>query len=492
MADLQSTNRVAIAKCRETTFGVTPATPAFKAVRETSSSLAFNPQTVVSNEIAADRQVRDLILVGQQAGGDIGGEMSFRSVDDDLEEALQGTWLNNPYIEVLTIDTEISDVSATTLTVASALGTPYKVGMLVLTGGFATAANNGLLARVSSSSATTIVFPGATFAVEGSPIPVGAFARVVGFQGAAGDLVAVTAGGNALTSTALDFTTLGLSLGQWALIGGSAAGNKLATAADNDWVRISAITATRLSFDRVPVGWTADAGAGKTLQLFIGDFLTNGVTKRSNTIERQYLDHSPVTYEYLRGQTLDTLAVTAPAQAIATYTRSYIGADVVTQTSRFAGATDVAAPTNAVLNTSSNVGRIGFDGAAVIGPNFVMSANFTFNNNLRRQEAIGSLGAVGIGNGEFTVTGALNTYFGDKSVLDKVIGNTLTSFDIRFGRTDGNKEKLVFGFPSIKLSSGSPSVSGKNADVMIQAGFQAIKDATLGYTVSVGRYWYTP
>jgi hypothetical protein len=47
-------------------------------------------------------------------------------------------------------------------------------------------------------------------------------------------------------------------------------------------------------------------------------------------------------------------------------------------------------------------------------------------------------------------------------------------------------------FPSIKMSSGSPAVSGKNADVMIQAGFQAIMDATLGYTMSVGRFWYLP
>ena len=69
MTDLQSTNRVAIAKVRETTFGVTPPNPVFKGIRETSSSLAINPQTVVSNEIRPDRQVSDLILVGVQAGG---------------------------------------------------------------------------------------------------------------------------------------------------------------------------------------------------------------------------------------------------------------------------------------------------------------------------------------------------------------------------------------------------------------------------------------
>lgn len=492
MVDLQSTNRVRISKVRESTFGTTPATPAFKAIRQTNSSLALNPKTVESNEIRSDRQVTDLILVGYEAGGDIGIEMSFKTMDDYLEEALQSTWVSNPYIEVLTLDTEISDLSATTATVASALGTPYKVGMLVLSGGFTTAANNGILSRVSSSTATTIVFPGATFSAEGAAIPVGAFLRVVGFQGAAGDLVATITNGNAITSTLLDFTTLGLSVGQWVKIGGTAAGNQFATAADNDFCRISAITATRLSFDRVPTGWAADGGAAKTVQVFVPDFLTNASTKRSNTIERQYLDHSPVTYEYLRGMTLDSFAVSAQAQQIATVTMAFIGSDAAVQTSRFAGATDVNAPTNDVLNTASNVGRIGYNGSAITGPNYVMGATWEYKNNIRRQTAVGSLGAVGTGNGEFTVTGSLNTYFGDKTVLDAITNNTLVSFDIRLGRSDSNNESLVFDFPSVKLAAGSPAVSGKNADVMVNASFQAIRDATLGYTASVGRFWWLP
>jgi hypothetical protein len=76
--------------------------------------------------------------------------------------------------------------------------------------------------------------------------------------------------------------------------------------------------------------------------------------------------------------------------------------------------------------------------------------------------------------------------------LNQILNNTLTSFDMRLGRSDGNRETLLFDFPSIKLSSGSPSVTGKNQDVMIDAGFQAIMHATLGYTMSVGRFWYLP
>ena len=60
MPVLQSTNRVKLSKVREITFGVTPANPAFKAVRETSSSLAANPKTVISAEIRPDRSIMNI------------------------------------------------------------------------------------------------------------------------------------------------------------------------------------------------------------------------------------------------------------------------------------------------------------------------------------------------------------------------------------------------------------------------------------------------
>ncbi len=487
---LQSTNRVRVGRVRETTYGVVPAAPAFKAQRLTSNALAGNPQTTVSNEIRSDRQVTDLSLTGVQAGGNQAGELSFAAADDDFEEALQGTWLNKPSITVLTADSEISDVSATTLTVASG-GAAFKVGHICLLSGFPTTANNKL-ARVASATATSVAFAASSFTVETAPIPVGANLRAVGFEGALGDMVATVTGGNALTSTALDFTTLGLSKGEWVKIGGGSAASAFAASANNGWARVSNISANRLSFGIVPTGWSADTGTGKQIQVFAGDFLTNGTNLISSVFERQYLDHSPVTYEYLTGQCIDQLSVSIQQQAVVTYEVTWIGSSATTTTTRTAGATDIAAPTKQVLNASADVGRIAFDGAAITGPNFVLKADIAINNNLGRQNAVGSLSAVGMRNGEFGVTGTLETYFGDASILSKIMGNTLTSFDMRVGRTDGGKEKLAFDLPAIKMSSGSPSVSGKNADVTISAGFQAIMDPVLGFTMSIGRFWYTP
>jgi hypothetical protein len=196
----------------------------------------------------------------------------------------------------------------------------------------------------------------------------------------------------------------------------------------------------------VPAGWAADAGAGVALRVFAGDFLVNGTTIYSNTIERQYLDHAPVNYEYFNGQALNVLAVDAKRGAIANYTKTYIGKSATITPIRAAGATGIPAPAFGVLNTTSNVGRIGFNGSTISGPNFVLAASFNINNNYRAQKSVGVLGAVGIGNGEFTVTGQLQTYFGDASVYSQILNNTQVSYDMRLGRKDGNRETLLFDF----------------------------------------------
>jgi hypothetical protein len=483
MVDLQSTNRVKISSVRETTFGVIPTSPAFKTRRVTSHALATNPQTVVSSEIRSDRQRRDVILTAIQPGGQVGGEAAFQVMDDDLEEALQGTWSVTPTRDNAgTADSVITAVTASGEAVTHTTGAAFAVGHLVLFSGFGQSANNGRF-RCTTGGTTSSDYSGASFVDESAPA-ANAKMKVIGFQGVSGDLVI---SGSTMTSTTLDFTTLGLVAGQWLRIDG------FVTTADNDFVRVSAIAAHTLTFDRTPAGWADDAGTSKVISVYMGDVLTNGSTKRSRTWERQYLDHSPVTYEYLPGEVVDKLTMKVTAAQIATYTLDFVGGGQSTDTTtRASGATDTAAPDNDVLNAAANVGRIGVDGSAVSGPSYVMDATIEVANNLRRQVAIGSIAPVGIGNGEFAVTLTLNTYFGDKSLLDKLLANTLTSFDLRIGRTDSNNESYVLDFPSVKFQSGSPSVSGKNADVMLQLGAAAVVDDTLGYTMAVNRFYYLP
>lgn len=489
---MSDSNRVAIGIVPEVTFGTTPATPAFENLRTTAPSLTYTPKTGVSNELRADRQITDLILLGTEAAGQINFEMSYNAQDTLLEAALFSAWVAKQTHLNVTADSSITDAGTVANTYAvNALGANYKLGQIVQASGFTNAANNQVF-RVASSTATTVVGTALGLTAETAP-PAGARLRVVGFAGASGDITATTVGGNALLATALDFTTLGLVIGEWIKIGGTAVGDQFAgTAANNGMARISAITATRLSLDIVPLGWATDAAAAKTIKVWVGDYLRNGVTEKSFTIERQFQDHSPITYEYFRGMEISAYSMSFDAQAIATGSCSFSGRDAISQDSgRFAGATDVLAPTASVLNTSANVGRIAEGGVAVVGPNYVMAATIDINNNLRQQPAVGSLGAVGIGVGEFGVTGRLNTYFGNDDLYQKVLNNTASSYDIKLIRTDASGQMLLFDLPQIKFSGGSPAVPGKNADVMADLQYQAYRHATLGYTMQAQRFPYS-
>lgn len=491
-ASLPSTNRVKHSGVRESTFDVIPTNPAFFTQRVTSSALNSGPKFENSNEIRSDRQLPDAILVGVAANGDVGMEASFQTIDPHLEEALQGTWANKPNIINTGSNTPISALSTTTATVTTPLGSAFLAQMICVLQGFPTAANNNKGVVVASNSATSIVFPASTFSAETAAIPLGASIQAVGFQGVSGDITATSTG---LGSTTLDFTTLGMVVGEWVKVGGAATITQFATAANIGRARISAIAAHALTFDVLPSGWTADAGTSKTISIFFGDRLVNGTTLRTRTIERQYTDQATPTYEYISGLALDKLSMTFDAQKIVGMSASYMGGTTQSLTSRVAGATDIAAPTTDIFNTTSNMlGGMIEGGSPLTGPDFVLSLALTFSNNLRQQIALNSLAPVGIGDGEFDATLALTYYFGDNVIYNKLLNNTLSSFAFGLQDTGGenpSKAGYWFDFPTMRYVSGPPTVAGKNQDVMMSMTAQAILSPTYGYTAYIGRFWYS-
>lgn len=84
-----------VAYVAESTFGTTPATPAFKVMRVTSTGLRPNKTTTTSEEIRADRNIVDEMMAGVDVSGSLPFEMSHASFDDMFEAALMGTWASN-------------------------------------------------------------------------------------------------------------------------------------------------------------------------------------------------------------------------------------------------------------------------------------------------------------------------------------------------------------------------------------------------------------
>lgn len=99
---MSDANRVSIKTIPEVTYGVTPANGAWQARRFTGETLSAAPNTVISNEIRADRMVQDLIKVGEGLSGGMNIEHSMTTYDDLLEALLGGTWTG----DVLEVGTE--------------------------------------------------------------------------------------------------------------------------------------------------------------------------------------------------------------------------------------------------------------------------------------------------------------------------------------------------------------------------------------------------
>lgn len=84
---------VRIAEVRETTYGETPATPAFKVVRLTGESLNFTPTTTTSAGMNPQRSVEDSILTGGAVAGSINFELAKEAwFEEFLSGAMCSEW----------------------------------------------------------------------------------------------------------------------------------------------------------------------------------------------------------------------------------------------------------------------------------------------------------------------------------------------------------------------------------------------------------------
>ena len=463
-------------------------------------NLAFAPNTIVSNEIRPDRQITDLILVGAEAGGDTGIELSFEAFDALIEDALFSTYAST----VQKLGTgEITGFSAGVISVDS--GGDFIPGQVTRLQKLATGdVGDGIFEIVSIAVNDLTVNPlagTATTAIVGTETAdADTRLNVTGFAAQAnGDISLVVTGNDAVFSFpagALDDalgTGVPITIGAWFKFA------DFATAGNNVWARAREVdlTADTITAD-TQTGMATDAAATEQVIAFYGSRVENGaesIGSHQNAVERRFEDHSPITRELFLGMALNNLNITLAPQAIAVGSLTWFGFNSAVSDD-FAGSypdlyaalpVDVAAEQFDVYNTSNDIGRLGrgVDPIDAAGVNFVLEATIEINNNLRRQPAVGVFGASGIGVGELSVTGTLSTYFDNDEILQIILTNAETSLDLITQGSDGRS--MVFDLPRIKFSGGAPDVPGKNTDVTIPGTYQAILDADLGYTMSVQR-----
>lgn len=396
--------------------------------------------------------------------------------------------------------------SPSTYTVASG-GSTFTARDIVFAAGFANMANNGLK-RVASSTATTVVVTDTALVTEtvsanyNTPDNLAnggkAYIRRVGIEGATGDIgITNTAGVTKITSTVFDFTTLNLKVGEWLFVGGDTAIMQFATAADNGFARIQAVTTNAITVDKTAATWVTDAGAAKTIRLWFGSFISNQKLP-GNQIRTTYTwERSMSTggWQYVEGCVASQFTITMNAASKVTCELMFMG--ITTEQVPFGTGAKLGQRPNSTssqaLNTTSDFSRLavankvfGTNGSALT--NFLRDLTLVINNSATPTKALSRLGAIDITVGDFNVSGQMTAYFTDVATIDAVRTNSDVTLDFALvNRNSG----MLFDVPLLALGNGRANVV-KDQPIELPLSHDAGWDGTFDYVLSCTAFDYLP
>ena len=225
-------------------------------------------------------------------------------------------------------------------------------------------------------------------------------------------------------------------------------------------------------------GQTMSVEVGGGDEQFIAEAnLRTGVTRRSFTIERKFADIT----QYLRftGSSFNAMSMDVAPDAIVTATLGVIGKGQVTDTSIISGATYPAGTTTVPFD--SFTGEIRDNGTAIA---VVTSININIDNGMNPLFVVGSAETLEPSIARSRLTGSMEVYFEDTTILDKFIDETETT--IQFTLTDPSGNDYIFYLPRVKYNSGQPDVTGEDP-VMLTVDFVGILDSASNTNIVIER-----
>lgn len=272
-----------------------------------------------------------------------------------------------------------------------------------------------------------------------------------------------------------------LKKGQWFRI-------KSAGANNGKVLRVSTVTAPTSTVITLDANTPAVASSGESIQVQ-SSRLTHGTTQTSFSIERVNSDIG--IYSIFRGQTPSKLNISIASGSLTTMSVDFMGKDADQNTSTYMPGTVTAAATYDVHSgVAGATNAVWLDGAPVTGT-YVKSVSLDFDNALRNQSAIGTLGAVGIGSGTIDCKGSAQIYFASKDTFVKFKANTSGSLIFHSADAAGNGYAITL--PVTCIDSWKSNANGKDNDQMVDLSLTALldaanADATLRKSVFIDRF----
>lgn len=215
--------------------------------------------------------------------------------------------------------------------------------------------------------------------------------------------------------------------------------------------------------------------------------LINGANSgQSFTAERTIkLTDGSSHYSRFTGLVANSMSLSVSAGVLVTGSFDLMGKFGGAGTTALSGATYTDANQERVINAATHFAGLTMTGLGGDTP-LIQSIDLNITNNMRPQRAVGSLDNVGMGAGQFEVTGTINAYF-RPGLLSAFLAHEDIGLVFTLGTEEGSRYR--FTIPTLVLT-GSPggNADGNDSDLMSTVQFTAVLDRTaspMGGTIKI-------
>lgn len=210
--------------------------------------------------------------------------------------------------------------------------------------------------------------------------------------------------------------------------------------------------------------------------------LVNGSSAQSFSFEESVDLGGSKTYNRFSGVMVDEVSLNIDSRAVIKGSMSLMGIAETQATTIVTGATYVE-PNTEIIATELSVANLVVSG--LVTPLKVKNLKLAIKNNLRIQDVVGSLNAVGFGIGQCDITGSVDVFVEGIEAQQAMLAHSAPSISFTIGAV--TNKKYSFLIPQARLLSGVRKLGGNRDDVMLSIPFRGIYDATTGGSIKILR-----
>lgn len=201
--------------------------------------------------------------------------------------------------------------------------------------------------------------------------------------------------------------------------------------------------------------------------------LTNGTDQPSFVIERQSLDTG--VYMAYTGQSASKMTINIASGSLSSISFDFMGKKMeIDDAGTLLPGTPVESYAYDIHSGVSGIDCQMWENGVPLASTFVKSLTIDYDNALRAQDAICTLGSVGIASGQIVCSVTMQIYFADKGIYQRFLANEYS--ELSFSSLDPVGNGYFFTFPKANASTVKTNAAGKDQDMMLDVTYLCVRD----------------